>query len=376
VPSLVYELTDLQGTVVAGIEDRNSSKVEVHKNGIGRGEVTISLEDSAVVEVKPAERRLRSFLDGRCILNGPLLLPQYKFADGVVTINAASPGAQLERRFIKPATPKWKTYGLELPQTDQGQILRKLVDHARPTAAEVAMGTPDHGIGIGSIPATRKRDRNYEPGKQIWEAMIELTGVRGGPDFELVPVKSDDGTCCLLNVYASQGSDKTDTVVFTYGIQEANCRDFSYEPDAGLLENRFTSMGQSETGGPPPYYIANQIESQKRFGIWEGFEGRPDISDAPTVQEHAQGNVAAYAYPPQNFDISPAIEGDEEQYGTPPQFGKDYWIGDIARSIAKKGNITLDLIGRLTDAVLEEPDQSGERTLDLTFDPLSVAGVV
>jgi hypothetical protein len=378
---LVWELTDLKGTVLGEFEDRRSSEVVIGLNAVRTAKVTVSLDEEGSKLAAPLSTRLRAYLDGHPIFNGPVGIPHRSYHEGVIEVNAADPGQQLARRYVKIPSP-WQTYGLVLPATDQGQILVALVAHARPSAAELALGIPDHGIAVGSVPATIRRDRSYEPGKQILEAMTELTQVRGGPDFELEPVRASDGTCCLLNVYALQGTDKSRDVVLAYGTEEANCREFSDDPDGFQIANRFTSIGQSDAGNPPPYYTAQQVDSQKLYGIWEGFEGRPDISEPPTFQEHAQESVAAYGVPPTYFDVTPAVnpgQGEDEELGVPPKFGPPsdpdakYWIGDVIRARAKRGGHETDHRGRVIGATVTE-DSTGVQ-VDLSLSPTAVAGV-
>jgi hypothetical protein len=378
--SLQWVLTNLQGVPLAELRDRKGERrVDVGINAIRRAKVGISLEDPAITQVYPLSTRLKVFNDGHIIFNGTVQTP--KFADDTCTINALDPGHQLERSYIQVPAP-WGNYGFVRTNVDQGLILLALVQH--PPSGDPAAWAPDapqHGIVEGVIPVTIKRDRSYEPGKQIWAAMTELANVIAGPDFELEPLNRTDGVVCQLNVYESQGSDRSGEVSFEDGLGSDNAR-ITYDPDGLGVTNRFTSLGQFEGGNAPPYYVSTQPESITSYGTWEGFEGRPDIGTAVTVEEHAQEAAAVGGFPVDFFDIVPRTEWDEGQYGTPPRFGppgadwSDFWLGDIVKATVRRGHLNGSIMGRITEGSFVEADDAGNVQVELTASPtVSAAGV-
>ncbi len=387
---LVYDLTDLRGRVVAEFEDRWDVQSYVGRNKIRTSQCTISMDDEAMQEgvVKPLSTRLRTFLDGQIIFNGPVGLLGKDYETGTVTIPAADPWRQLEAAYVDVPVP-WSAYhpALAWMELDQGEIIWRLVAHGDASALYKSLGVPSHGIARGTIPLTRPRARAYEPGKQIAEAVTEMTQVIGGPDVELVPVARDDGIAVLLNTHAWQGEDRTADVVFSYQTGTNNCVAFKEEQDGFATRNRFTSQGQSETVGdveqPPPTFTKEEFWSMFYNGIWEGHEPRPDVSEQVTLQSHAEGELAKFAYPPSYVDLTPRAQGFSEEHGVPPRFGPnpnpsdphapDYWIGDIVSAEARQGNVRTDMIGRVEEATITELDKSAAITVSHTIEGLAFA---
>lgn len=407
--SLVFELTDLMGRTLAEFEDREGVEVYVARGKARTAKCTVSMDDEAIQDgkVQALATRLRVYLDGQPIVNGPVGLPAKDYTERKVTISCADPRRQLEQSYVDPPNPWSATHpALSFGSFDQGWIIWRLILHAEPSAALKALGVPSHGIGFGSVPLTLNRARSYEPGKNIGEAISELEAVINGPDVELVPVVREDGIACLLYVHRNQGTNRSGDVVFSYRTGEHNCQKFSEEADGFAVRNRFTSIGQAESREvivpgsitsenpqgetttreiPPPHYTAEQLFSMLRHGIWEGFEGKPDVSESPTLQAHAQGEVSKFGYPPVYIDLQPAAQQrkGEDRYGAPPVFGPnpnpssdfapDYWIGDTVRCMARDGRVTTDVLGRVEEATLTESDSMGTVQIDHTIAPLAQA---
>lgn len=399
---LVFELLDLKGNVLAELGQRSNVQVTVglpQTVGPASAELTVSMDDEGSRLLKPLETRLRVFLDGHPLFYGPVGTPRRNYADGTVDVLAADPGAQLQAAFVEiplpwpqpPASvdpetgerliaPDWAVYGLSLPATDQGQILVALVNHARAFFQD----GPDHGVAVGSVPASRPRDRNFEPGKQIWQAMVELANVRGGPDWMLRPVAGMGATCCLLDVFPDKlGEDRSGRVVFSYGRDEANARNVVDEPQGFRTVTRAVVLGQAEQGVAPPFWMAGNPEQMRRVGVWESFSGRPDVAEQPTVKEEAEETVAARAVPPPVVTVTPAVEpgvGEDERLGVPPRFGPrenpdaDYWVGDTVRAVASRSGHVTDRAGRVVAARVTEL-ANGLVQVEPTLGGLEVAGV-
>lgn len=399
---LVFELTDLKGNVLAEFGQRGEVSVNVglpQVIGPGTAELTLAMDEAGSQLAAALTTRLRVLLDGYPILYGPVGTPARDYDAGTLKVSAADPGVQLQAAYVEipvpwprppssvdPETgeilvpPDWQVYGLSFSAVDQGQIMVGLVNHARAFFGD----GPDHGIATGSVPASRTRDRSYEPGKQIFQAMVELANVRGGPDWFLRAVTGLGKTCCLLDVFPDKmGENRSGTVVFSYGAAEANCRNVVDAPQGFRTVTRAIVLGQAEQGVAPPFWMAGNPESMRTYGVWESFDGRPDVSEGPTVKQEAEETVSALAVPPPQMTIVPAVEpgvGVDERLGVPPRFGPranlgaDYWIGDTVRAVASRSGHRTDRTGRVVAARITELP-NGAVQVEPTLGGLEVAGV-
>lgn len=400
---LTWSLCDRRGALLADVPQRAAgSEVTVTGNGERTAKLRVSLEDEVAARVYPLATLLKVHYFAELLFCGPVLLPRFAARDRVVEIPAICPSFYLQRSYVGQradgagleGAPAGSPYRQQ--QVDQSLIMWRLVKHVLPTAGEQADGVPTHGIVDGTRPQSaaddgwNPRDREYEPGKQIWQALVEMSEVLAGPDFELEPVDQTDGTLARLNVYGRQGANKTDSVVFEVGLGQNNATDVSWEPSGDLVANRATYVGQTLEGSAQPAYTANQRESQRAFGLLSDFRGRPDISDQRTLQEHAMGQVALHAWPVDFFTVTPAAEGgyglarDQsgqivslgEGFGVPPRFGPDgdYWIGDEISAYARVlPGLDAELRGRVTEARLMEADAAGTLMTEITCAPTIVA---
>jgi hypothetical protein len=381
---IAFTLCDLQGRALSDPLRLPGGQVALAINDRRTGQAPIGFDEPAAAQVRPLVTVLKARWAGSQLLTGVVLRPQFAGAQRTVTVPAIDPSARLAAAFIGA-----RSDGAGLPgapvgdpwhwaAVDQSEMLARLVEHASPTAAELAEGTPDHGVIRGSLPATVNRDRTYEVGKQIWEAMTQLSAVIDGVDFELEPLDRTDGVLAQLNTYTPfQGTDRSDEVVLHYGWGRHNASDFSWEPAGDILKNRSTRVGQAPTGGgPAPTATEEQAESRRENGIWAEYQGDTDVIDQPTLVDHANATLAKYAWPVDFFTVIPATDdgtgwrrtaqGALEQlpgrYGVPPLFHPNgaYWLGDIIRVVARdRPGLDEDLVGRVLGAKLTNAPNGG-----------------
>lgn len=380
---LRWALCDADGRELAPLADFLSDRLEVNLNGLRTGTVTVSLEDEVVPLAKPAETRLKCWLDDYITLNAAVHLPHHEGGvenqGGTLSISATD-----NTKLATASTISWPP----LAGYDQSDILALLVAHAnyfaQATYIGIDAGSREHGIILGDLPRSVIRDRGYFDGKNIWEALVEMSGVIDGPDFELNPLDRDDGTFMQFNTfYPKQGRDRTD-LTFEGGFGADNIT-WAWDPTAEELTNVVVYAGAPTDFLAAGYtvsralaYIAFNKESVKKIGPYTQFIVDTSVSEVGTLQSLAQAIVAARAWPIDSFTIAPALSedgADEARLGVPPRFGPtadpdaDYWLGDEISAFIREDGVVKELAGRVQSAVLSTADAVGNVATEVVCVP-------
>ena len=424
---LVWKLAELTGPSVAEVVNPGAgATVTVTLNDQRTARLPLPFDERGTPEelqvasqVAPHVRVLKALLEGAPLFAGHVIRPPYSMVERKVEPAAVCPSdrlvhAQVNNRGdtnfgtgtgVLPAMTNDPDYANVYPNIgpqDQGQIIKRAIDHASPTAAETAAGVPGHGISttLGSIPASVTRSRVYDTGKTIWEIPVQMAEVEGGPDFALTSLDRTDGILCQLDVFPSgQGTDRSSDVVFEFGTGRDNCANAIWVPEGAGLVNRWMVQGESLENAPPNFYRANQGSSQQVFGIRSGYEARADVSDSFTMQSIARARVARDAFPPDFIEITPALDDGtgryrdptsppgaarfirrETTYGQPIRVGPgeehDCWIGDIVGVVLiDRPTVVLETTARIWQ-VTYTSDEDGRYVAEVKLTPtLSYSGV-
>jgi hypothetical protein len=382
---LDFELCDLDQAVLTRLDQRRAGGwVELGLCAGRRGFCPLSLDDEARELATAIDTVLRITLKGpeefsRPLFIGRVIIPErQRGTEGQsLGLTASDPYFHMERKLAREVSgATWKA--LAFAAKDQSQIMWSLI------ASVVA----DHGVVQGSLPASVNRDRTYAPGKEIGQALLEMSEVIGGPDFEFAPVLASDGTLAEFNTfYPRQGSDLSDSVVFECGGGEESATGLIYSPGGEEICNAFLAIGapQDQEGESPfathPAYFAKHAESIDELDQFEKREQLDDVTELATLKAYAEGSVATTAYPIPYFDFIAAPEQyeDEAGEGVPPIFGVGYWLGDTIKVLDHDAldddGEPLELTGRVTDAKVTERE-SGQIEVKVTCAPeVSSAGV-
>lgn len=375
---LDWRLCDLYGREISALRDDTGAQISIGLNDRRTAQLPVSFDDAAASKILPLQTVLKARWHDEPHFSGVVLKPAYRGRDRRVTVSAIDPSIRLQNFFIGMRTDGVPLAGanngtLSYLQIDQSQILNLLASTAQPTVTELNSGVWPTGIATGTLaPTSVLRDRTYEMGKQIWEAMTQLSGVAAGIDFELDPVDRTDGVLTQLNTYyPQQGVDRSDNVIFHFGWGLNNASDFTWEPSGDVVKNRSIHVGQLDnTTGVQPSATRHNLDSQTGMGIYGEYVGESDVVLTSTLDEHALGSVLAYGWPVDFFDIIPVQDDGEgwyrdadgtlrrsnSKYGVAPRFGKnaDYYIGDVIRVVARdKPGLDVDLAGRVVSATLQ-----------------------
>jgi hypothetical protein len=372
---LRWALCDSLGRLLAPIDQFDQDSLQVAPNDIRTGTVTVSIEDPVVPLVASMATRLKAWLNGYIVLNAPVFLPNHECSAGgqagTLTISATD--------NLRLATAFTRGFA-EQVGVDQSEIMARLMEAADATADEKAAGVLGHGILRGVLAASVLRDRTYYDLTGIWEALLNMTQVIDGPDFELEPLDREDGIFAKLNTfYPKQGSDRSDSVTLEYGVGATNASGFGWQPSGEQLCNRFICAGETPEGSPTtPAWLSENMESQRVYGIYEGNEVDTEVSEVQTLKEKADNVIATRAFPLDFVAVQPAIQEpgrNEVEFGMAPRFGPptdpdaDFWLGDTIGIVAREGELSKTLTGRAVVATLSTADDAGNVAVAVGFSP-------
>lgn len=354
---LTFALCDLDGNRLSSLTDRHNARVELGFNRGRTAKVDVSVEDPAAQMVHALRCNLKVWQRQSLIFNGPVLQPVRR-AGNLVEIPAVGPEHRLAFAFVHQLA-KFTTQ-------DQSEILVDLIAHADEV---LPAGGRSHGIIEGSTPASVDRTRNYPDGKNIWEAILEMSEVQRGPDFEFEPLDRTDGIVAAFNTfYPDAGRDLAQIVRFEYAGGYESLDELTLE-ESGEIVNRATVGGKARKGKRKDAYIAEHKDSQREFGVFASFEVLSDVKERDTLQDHAERLVKHSAYPMTFIDFvckpeppSLALRGGEDvepTFGNPPLCGPDddFWLGDSCTFADYTGGFNDEHVGKITDLTLQENDQ-------------------
>lgn len=198
--------------------------------------------------------------------------------------------------FLEMLNARYTASSRVFDGVDAGTIASTLI-------SESQTGTnADLGITDGTIETTKNRDRKYY-NQNIMEAIINLSGVQGGFDFEVTDAK-------VFNVFSNKGSDLSRSIVFEWGtnIESASVvRDFVRPGNRAIvLGEGFESTQLREE--------RNDTSSQSTFKIREILSNEPTVSEQVTLQDKGDAITRKFKQSLLSIDFT-------QIPGTQPKFG-------------------------------------------------------
>ena len=186
--------------------------------------------------------------------------------------------------------------------TDAGAMAWTLIQENQ------ALTHGDLGITEGNIATSVNRDRVWEF-KKIRDAIIELSAVESGFDFEITPQK-------VFNVFYPSMGIKQDGYEFVY---PGNIQSFKISDDANQLLNYAIVRGQG-FGGGQELDVLEDSASEIEFGIMQNVLDFSDVPDITTLDSLGNEQINIYKKPVRILELvlSP---------NSLPIVGS-YWLGD------------------------------------------------
>jgi len=243
---------------------------------------------------------IRLYRDNVLLSAGELKFAEPQVADSQPTIRIQAIG--WVEQFSQRLTGITQSY----TATDAGQIAWDLIN----TSQNLTDG--DFGITQGTIQASVNRDRSYPPKKNIRDAIIELSEVINGFDFEITPEK-------VFNVYYPRIGQVREDIVFTY---PGNIRKIRFPVDGFQMANEVTALGAG-SGNDVLNQTAVDTSSRAAYKLRQLSVNKPGVGTETELLESADEALRlgkSFIYMP-----SIVVDGDIS-----PRFGT-YNIGDTVQ---------------------------------------------
>jgi hypothetical protein len=351
-------LFDRGGRGLGIIDDCQQPKLTFVLNGIDTFGCALPLNHrrasavlSAASFVKVWRAAKGQVVDARYPSFAGIVLPVTEGSGNVFNLTAFSPLQMLQARYV------WELLKYEDDKgratIDQSEILRQLLAYTN------ARGNT--GIAWGTSPATANRPRRYDIGQNIWEAYSDIITTLGGVD--LIPTYlHTEGSAALMTLSTSTargGFRQNARVDYYVGLNNAadSTRQFTAEP--GTFANFVGLRGQGDT---PVTAESFDDASIGVYGLWERFE---TVDSANTFDYLKALSDALLRQSKQPLETVQPVIG----IGLSPIYGRDYEVGDVITTAARRGRMVYDRYQRVYQAELLRTDTLQEQvTLQVADD--------
>lgn len=343
-----WVLADEDGIALAELTGARDRRISFRRNGVPEAACGLSLEDPTAGDLYDVLAgggipQLRAYRDSALRFSGQLWTTSDAAEhDALVTVTFRGPFATLLGDGSN--TGRFTAALREFAGTDAGTLAWTLIDEANSDS--------DTLIRQGTIEATVARDRTYEH-KNVGDAIVELTGVQDGFDFEVDPLDPNDAAGKLgeFNVYAEQGEDRP-LVIFEYGADTLrNVASVTRTKQRPI--NKVRVLGTDGIVGEAEHAV-----SIAKYGLFMRVESY-DAADAGVLGGRAQAALRPDPITVVEYVPDPALA---------PQPWDDYWIGDTVRFRARRGALIVSEAPRVNGVDIAIDDNGHEAEHKLTFE--------
>ena len=241
--------------------------------------------------------------------SGPVITRSTSLAQGKATVSAVGWFERLMHLNVQDLTLTFDGY-------DAGVIVSNLLDvaHAQDPALPITFGTNE---------LTQHRTITYQRGQSIGQAIIDLTELEAGFDWEIDPVTLE------LNIFAKRGQDRKNCK-WTYiddGIsKKGNLQDVVELLDGSVLVNDIRPQGKFGYGS------AIDVVSQATYGVFQENPSLSNVVDNNILDAYANAEIVYRSNPRVTYTLSPKSNSDSEV----PKLFVDFDIGDTTYLTARK----------------------------------------
>jgi hypothetical protein len=245
----------------------------------------------------------------------------------------------LSRRIL------WETASVTYTGVDQWSILWDLITRTQALPG----GNLGLSQGIGFPFAGITRDRVFDPGKKLGEAITELGAILDGFDWEI-----DAGL--RVNVWRPRRGTQKDFVAH-YAPGGGTVTKLARSVDPSNYANAVRQSGKDST--VTPVLLAASDVGTRLEGRWEDQAGNTDASTAQAVTDAAAWHLwdRSNIIPSWRATLAPGVwQGP----GT-------LWLGDTCRLVVQSGRLNVDRYARVIELSVDIGDD-GSEVVDVTFD--------
>lgn len=287
----------------------NTSVDVVAPNGDRAGIDQLDLDD-----LTPAKTAALIFRDNQLIYCGIIWAADARVDQNQLSLSGSGVGSYLHRRHISTT--------LNYDSVDQADIAASLVNFGgAPHSFIYADGSYTHGVA---------RDRTYIDleRKNVGEALVQLSEVSGGFDFEFVPERSDSTFTNRLVLHYPAYGRPTDYLL-QVGV---NCSLESYAIAGADIANLVEILGSGVNDDSP--MLSSLASGGSSYPRLEFVETMSDVRTESTLQAHARRALALRERAGERLTLR--LQGPSA-----PEVG-GFQVGDIMRVRGAYGAINVD----------------------------------
>ena len=328
---------------------------QLNQAGTFQGHLLLSGVNSAAFNVDASTTPGRCALyvdrDGVLVWGGIIWGREYASATQTLNFAAREFESYFERRRI--------TQTVAFNNIDQLEIARTLITDAQ------AVPYGDIGVNVGAETSgvLLSRTYYYYELKTVYGALQDLSRGQNGFDFNIdVSYVSGVPTKTLELGYPQYGAlyNPNDPAAPVFEFPAGNMVEYVYPEDGSIAANTIYALGAGSNEGKLIEAYQNTDFLLAGWPLLEDQGNYSDVTDTTYLQQLAEGQAIAVAYPPTTMKVV-APPSQNPVYGS-------YEIGQEARVIITDNRFpeTLDAIYRIVGLSVQ-PGEDGPERVTITF---------
>lgn len=331
-PEWLLAITDLDESNTRTFLEGNDLKLTRRLNGGNTLTFNAESRDERFEEISIGNRGVKAYRDNELRFHGRVWEPMTWRATQI-NVECQDPWAHVENRRVAAGTVYQNTLAEDIAWA---LIEDVAVDDAFGTVVRIQRGPNDMSVS---------RDRTYETGKPVGEAVRELAGVINGFYFRIDPVDDVPGIQAeFVTLYPESGTDHPE-VRFEYGEGTlANLDD--YEMRQMLPRNQIRARGAEGLTT-----VAQDAASIQEFDLIEDEVSFTTVELLATLEQHAENELQPD--PLEIFSLTPGLEA--------PALWDDFDVGDTVRFRLVNGALTRAGSALVTEATVSVSDGGSEQ---------------
>lgn len=344
-------ITDLLGNNIAFLDGFNLETTR-RLSSFCDGKFELKSRDPALAGIFVGKRAVKVYRNGLLRAHGRIWEP-LSYDQDKVTVEFRDPWGVIQNRRIRAQTRfdqiEAFTIAWDLIEAQNGYYTTRLRQAAQQGTSQL-------------------RDRTYDPGKLVGEAVEQLSEVLNSFWFRIDPVDGVAGTQGeFVTLYPDSGSTRP-TCLFEYGDETSGTIE-TYEVQVLLPRNRVTARGALVGGDAASTQLTSVFQDDDsilEYDLYDDEVSFSDVSEQTTLDQHAAEELRPAPIKTYSFVPLP---------GRGPMLWDDFDVGDIISFRILNGAFEEAGTGRVTACTVKASDNGAEQITNLTMEQL-VSSVV